>query len=251
MLIGGIFLLSLEQILILSRMKHAVRAFPIFLLLVFAFPSWIEAQEYYRISADFTVKIRRSDGSMNLTRGTVFYDKNIGELIYRVTFPQPEVWVMADTSLFKFREDSVYQRISIPSINKFTIFHLSLNSGLSDFGMKKSLFKVSKVEKKNGMVLSYWKIPDKAESSIDHVVVAKKENRLESVIMIGKESQVLSRQFFRDYISIGAFEFPSQIVQVIPSEGGDDNYQVTEFRNVKVNDMENEAMFRYQIPPGS
>ncbi len=205
------------------------------------------AQEYYRVNADFTVKIKRTDGTMNLTKGAVYYDKNIKELIYRVTFPEPEVWVIADTSLFKFREDTLYDRISIPSINEFTVFHLSLNSGISDFGMKRSRFKVSKVEKKNGLVLSYWKIPRQAEISIDHVVVAKKENRLESVIMVGEESRILSRQFYRNYLKIGAFEFPQQIVQILPNEEGQENYQVTDFKNIKVNDMDNDELFRFRI----
>ena len=227
-------------------MKYMLKPGIIFCLLVLTMFQTIRAQEYYRVNADFTVKIKRSDGTMNLTRGSVYYDKNIMELIYRVSFPQPEVWVVADTSLFKFRSDTLYDRMSIPSVNEFTVFHLSLNAGISDFGMKRSRFKVSKVERKNDLVLSYWKIPDKAEISIDHVVVAKKKNRLESVIMMGDESKVLSRQFFRDYMKSGAFEFPQQIVQILPGEDGEDNYQVTEFKNIKVNDMENEQLFRHR-----
>ena len=206
----------------------------------------VQAQEYYRVNADFTVKVKLADGTMNLTKGSVYYDKNIQELIYRVSFPQPEIWVIADTSIFKYRNDTLYDRITIPSVNEFTVFHLSLNSGISDFGMKRSRFKVSRVEKKNDLVLSYWKIPDKAGISIDHIVVAKKENRLESVIMMGDESKVLSRQFYRNYMKSGAFEFPQQIVQILPGEDGEENYQVTEFNNIQVNDMENDALFRYR-----
>ncbi|HER09069.1 MAG TPA: hypothetical protein ENO20_09185 [Bacteroides sp.] len=205
----------------------------------------VSGQEYYRMNADFTVKIRRSDSTMNLTRGTVFYDKHIGELIYRVSFPRPEVWVIADTSIFKYRADTLYNRVSIPSVKEFTVFHLSLNSGMSDYGLKKSMFKASRVEKKNDQVLTYWKIPEQAQSSIDHVIVAKKDNRLESIIMVGEDSRILSRQFYRDYFKTGAFEFPRQIVQIIPDEAGNDNYQVTEFRNVVVNDMENDHLFRH------
>lgn len=228
-------------------MKLVLRSSVIVCLLLLIINQSVKGQEYYRINADFTVKIKKSDGTMNLTKGAVFYDKNIKELIYRVSFPQPEVWVIADTSLFKFREDTLYERISIPSVNEFTVFHLSLNSGISDFGLKKSMFKVSKVEKKNGLILSYWKIPDQVDTSIDHVVVAKKDNRLESVIMVGDESKILSRQFYRDYLKIGAFEFPRQIVQIIPDEEGKENYQVTDFQNIKVNDMDHDDLFRYRL----
>lgn len=213
----------------------------------FGFSHGLLGQEYYRINADFTVKIKRGDGIMNLTKGVVYYDKNIGELIYRLSFPEPEVWVIADTSIFKIRADTLYERSSIPSINEFTVFHLSLNSGISDYGLKKSMYKVSRVEKKNDQVLSYWKIPDKLESPIDHIVVAKKDNRLTSVIMVGNDSKILSRQFFRDYIKIDAFEFPRQIVQILYDENDRESYHVTEFQNIQVNNTEHDDLFRYMV----
>ncbi len=227
-------------------MKVMIRAIGIICVLLMSYSQVLSGQEYYRINADFTVKIKKDDGTMALTKGAVYYDKNIKELIYRVSFPQQEIWVLSDTSIFKFREDTLYERISIPSVNEFTVFHLSLNSGMSDFGLKKSMFKVSKVEKTKDQVLSYWKIPDQIETSIDHVVIAKKDNRLESVIMVGHESEILSRQFYRDYLRIGAFEFPQQIVQIIPGEEGRQNYQVTDFKNIKVNDMDHEDLFRHK-----
>ena len=228
------------------RIADLLRSGVLICFVCFGLTGGAQGQEYYRINADFTVKIKRGDGSMNLTRGVVYYDKNIRELIYRLSFPQPEVWVIADTSMFKSRADTLYERTTIPSINEFTVFHLSLNSGISDYGLKKSMYKVSRVEKKNDQVLSYWKIPDRVESSIDHVILANKENRLESVIMVGDESKILSRQFFRDWERIGAFEFPRQIVQILPDEEGNDNYQVTEFENIRVNDMEHEELFRFR-----
>jgi len=226
-------------------MKSIYKSGVVTCLLCMMMFQYVNGQEFYRMNADFTVKIRRSDSTLNLTKGTVYYDKNIKELIYRVAFPQQEIWVIADTSLFKYRADTLFERISIPSVNEFTVFHLSLNSGISDFGLKKSMFKVSRVEKRGELVLSYWKIPEQIKSSIDHVVVVKKQNRLESVMMMGDNSEVLSRQFFRNYHSIGAFEFPRQIVQIIPGESGVNNYQVTEFENIVVNDMDHDHLFRY------
>lgn len=206
----------------------------------------VQAQNYFRMSAAFTVKIKRHDGSMNLTRGMVYYDKNIKELIYDVTFPREEKWVVRDTSLMKFRGDTMVERVGIPSVSEFTVFHLSLNAGLKDFGLKKSMFKVTQVEKKGDMVLSYWKIPEKVSDMIDFVVVAKKDNRLESVIIMGKESRVISRQFFRDYRQIDAFEFPGQIVQLLYDEAGNENYQVTEFSGIRVNDLANEELYHFR-----
>ncbi len=201
-------------------------------------------QDYFRISGNFTVKVKKSDGQLNLTKGKVFYDKNFRELIYDMSFPQKETWIIRDTLLLKIRQDTLYEKSGIPSINEFTVFHLALNSNLNDFGLKNSIYKINKVEKKKDLVLSYWKIPDQASTILDHVVIAKKDNRLESVVMIGSKANVISRQFFRDYEKINAFEFPKQIVQILYDENGLENYQVTEFQNIKINELENNKLYQ-------
>ncbi|MEE4214136.1 MAG: hypothetical protein V2I34_03655 [Bacteroidales bacterium] len=205
------------------------------------------SQDYFRVKADFSVKISNSNGTKSLTRGTVYYDKNIKELIYAITFPREEIWVSKDTSIYKYSGDTLMQRVTIPAINEFTVFHLSLNSGLNDYGLKKSNYNMSKVEKKGDLVLSYWKIPEQLNYIMDHVVVAKKDMRLESVVMVGEEQQILSKQFFRNYIKIGAFEFPQQIVQILYDSTGGENYQVTDFSNIKVNDMSDSQSYRFKM----
>jgi hypothetical protein len=218
-----------------------------FIFWVFVSTTQISGQEYFRIEADFTLKIKKSDGNMNLTKGKVYYDKNYKELIYAVTFPQAETWAVKDTSLCKIRNNMLTERISIPSVNEFTVFHLSLNSGLQNFGLTNSAYRVNKVEKKGDLVLSYWKLPEKAGLTLDYVIVAKKNNRLESVVWVGKESKIISRQFFRNYIRIDAFEFPGQIVQILYDTNGRENYQVTDFKNVKVNSLGNEDKYRCML----
>ncbi|MDT8401417.1 MAG: hypothetical protein RQ743_06960 [Bacteroidales bacterium] len=203
-------------------------------------------QDYFRIKADISVKISNTDGTKSLTRATVYYDKNIKELIYDIYFPQEEKWISKDTSLFKYNKDSLIQRITIPPLNEFTVFHLALNTGLNDYGLRKTNYSLSKVEKKGDMVLSYWKIPEQLNLPIDHVVIAKKDSRLESVIMVGEDQEILSKQFFRNYIKMDAFEFPGQIIQITYDSMGKENYQVTEFSNVKVNDLANTQLYHFK-----
>ena len=221
--------------------------FVVFLLGLISMANPGFAQEYYRISADFSVKVKNSEGQLNLTRGKLFYDKNYKELIYDVNFPQIEKWVVKDTSLFKIRQDTIFARQGIPSITEFTIFHLALNSDLNDFGLRNSIYKISKVEKKDDLVLSYWKIPVQAKSEMDHVVVAKKDNRLESVIIVGHDLKIMSKQYFRNYIRIEGFEFPQQIVQVLYDENNNENYQVTEFKNINLNDLSNSESYHTNL----
>lgn len=219
----------------------------VLLTTVMTFHGICYGQDYFRIKADFTVKISINDSTKSLTKGIVYYDKNIKDLIYDISFPGIEKWISKDTSLYKVKNDSLYQRVTIPSINEFTVFHLALNAGLNDFGLRNSIYKINKVEKKGNLVLSYYKIPEKVSTLIDHVVIAKRDNRLESVIMVGKDQKILSKQFFRNYIKIDAFEFPQQIIQVLYTGSGDESYQVTEFRNVKINDMTNSKLYQINL----
>lgn len=223
--------------------KNVIFLFSIFLFLT----TELSGQEYFRIKADFIVKISNSNGTKNLTKGTVFYDKKIKQLIYNINFPQNEQWISKDTSLYKLRDGKIYERRTIPYINEFTVFHLSLNSDLNDFGLKNSVYKVSKVEKKGDLVLSYWKIPAQVSKIMDHVIIARKGNRLESVIFVGDQQKILSKQFYRNYEKINAFEFPKQIIQILFDKTAGENYQVTEFKNIVVNDLTDNTS--YQIPP--
>lgn len=225
-------------------MTRTVIRFSTVFLFLLLFQQTVFSQDYFRIRADFTVKISNSDGTRNLTRGVVFYDKNIRELIYDISFPEKETWVSRDTSLLKIRDGKVYEKMSIPSINEFTIFHLALNSMLNDFGLKNSPFKIQKVEKKGDLTLSYWNIPEQASTLMDFVVVARKGNRLESVIIMADEHKVLSKQFFRNYTKVKAFEFPSQIVQILYDTQNRENYQSTEFKNLVVNESGNNESYK-------
>lgn len=221
--------------------------FTLIIILGLSFQSFTYSQEYFRLTAEFTVKVKNSNGKLNLTKGEVFYDKNYKELIYEISFPQNEKWVIKDTSLIIIRKDTLYKKTSIPSINEFTIFHLALNSNLNDFGLKNSIYKINKVEKKKDLVLSYWKIPNQASTILDHVIIAKKDNRLESVVMIGNESKIVSRQFFKDYQKFEAFEFPRQIIQILYDTNGLENYQITEFQNLKINDLGNNNLYHSNL----
>lgn len=217
-------------------------------LLIFStYHSICLSQDYFRLEADITVKINNSDGVKSLTKGKVYYDKHIKVLVYDLTFPRNEKWISRDTSLLIYSENKLVRRTSIPYIGEFTIFHLALNSQLNDYGLKKSSFSINKVEKQGELVLSYWKIPKPLNVLVDIVVVAKSGNRLESVVILGKNQEILSKQFFRDYIKIDAFEFPQQIIQILYDTSGEESYQVTEFANIRLNEMKNDRLYRFDL----
>lgn len=196
--------------------------------------------------ADFTTKTKRADGKSNLTKGTIFYDKYTKELIYDIEFPEKEKWVIQDSWIYKLVDDSVYLTEEIPSLNDFTVFHLSLNSNLDYYGLNQAQYAISKVDKLGDLVISYWNIPPHIQEMISSIAVAQKDNSLNSVVVSDKNNEVISKQFFRDYIRMGGFEFPGTIVQISYDENRRENYQVMEFKNIVLNDTENEEDYHYK-----
>lgn len=205
------------------------------------------AQDYFRMSADFTTKVKPAEGKSNLTKGKIFYDKYSKVLIYDIHFPSKENWIIQNSRIYKIKNDSVFHTDEIPAINEFSIFHLSLNSSFTYYGLREANFSIAKVDKKDDMVISYWNIPPQMQSIVGSIALAKKENSLYSVVMVGPENNILSKQFFKDYIKIGGFEFPGTIVQIYYDEFQQESYQVMEFKNIVLNDTENEKNYRFRI----
>ncbi len=217
----------------------------LFVLLLIGLNS--NAQDYFRMSADFTIKIKRAEGQSNLTKGKVFYDKYSKELIYVISFPSKEKWIVQDSKIYKIKSGNIYFAEEIPSVNEFTVFHLALNSSLEYFGLKEAHFAVDKVEKKGDLVISYWNIPLQVQDMISSIALAKKENQLYSVIIMGKNKQIINKQFFKNYIKIGGFEFPGTVIQIFYEENQTENYQVMEFKNITLNDTENDAEYHFDL----
>ena len=152
-----------------------------------------------------------------------------------------------DSRIYKIQNDSVYFTEEIPALNEFSVFHLSLNSTLSYYGLKEARFTISKVEKEGDLVISYWNIPQHVRKMIGSIAVAKKGNSLHSVIIVGPEDKILSKQFFQEYIQIGGFEFPGKIVQIFYNDEGQKSYQVMEFENIVLNETENEENYHHRL----
>jgi hypothetical protein len=214
---------------------------------IFLLANFVQAQDYFRISVDFTTKTKPADGKANLTKGKIFYDKYTKELIYEIQFPEKEKWVVQDSWVYKLVNDSIYYTEEIPSMNEFTVFHLSLNSNLNYFGLDQAGYSIGKIDQVGELTVTYWNIPQQIQKFISSIAVARKDNSLHSVIISNENGKISSKQFFSDYLRQGAFEFPGRIVQIFYDENQRESYQVMEFKNIVLNDTENEDSYHYKL----
>lgn len=220
-----------------------------FLLALFVLPFIMNAQHYYRVKADFSFKFKGDEemGS-SLVMGTAYYDKVDKKITYRVKFPKPEVWVMQDTSLYKFQNNQLVERSFIPSPVETSIFHLALQSNISNFGLESSAFTLDNVEQDQGMVITTWNPPPiDGEQLIGQILIANKNGLLQGVIFKNPDDSIITKQFYDDYTVVSGINFPREITQIMYGEDGTETYQVTTYKNIIIDESGEDHWYRYSI----
>lgn len=201
-------------------------------------------QHFFRMKADITIKEKFDGDKSSLTIGKVYYDKNIKKIVYVNKFPEKETWVIKDTLLTKVAEGKVKNTNRLPFNPQFTIFHMSLNGSLKNYGLEDSNFEIESVEKEDDMVITTWKAKG---TSIGKVVISQKDKKLYGVAFFNSKDELMGKQFFKDYHVTRGFEFPSEIVEIYYSDKGE-NYKVTNYKNIIVDDAGEDYIYDFYIP---
>ena len=207
----------------------------------------ISGQKFYRINGEFSIKAKTAEGKNQLTIGKFYYDKTIQKLVYISTFPVNETWVSQDTNLYKIEDNKVVTRYSSPPLGSFSIFHLALTSQINNYGLKNSTFTISKVEKQNDMVITTWLPPEKLAKLTGKVLISNKSNTLYGIVFMDNKENIVKKQFFNNYINISGVEFPLEITE-ISYANNKENYQVTTYKNVMIDETSDNMYFDYPIP---
>jgi hypothetical protein len=206
-----------------------------------------EPQFFYRISTDFTIKAKSPSGDQQLTVGKLFYDKNIKQIVYVVSFPEKEIWIQKDTVLYKVVNSKVVSKQHIPSGIEFSIYNLVLNGNLADYGLKKTKFKIKKVEKEDGNVISTWEPPAASKKFLGDILLSNVNQQLNGIIFKSNTGEIVVRQFFRDYTKVKGLSFPREIIKE-NYVNGQKIYELTEFTNILINDISGENIYNFKIP---
>jgi hypothetical protein len=213
----------------------------IFLFCVLA----VNAQQFFRIKTDFSIKQKNADNTTSLTLGTAYYDKLNKKLIYKITFPEKETWVFKDTVMYVFKNDKFFTKKKSILLPEFTIFHLALNNKLADFGLKDSPFQISKIEKDKGMVITTYTPNSKVAASMGKVLLSTIEKKLNGVIFYTPKNEIASKIFYKKYSDFSGLSFPTTVTQFTYSKG--ENIQQTTYKNIVVDQMGDDNIYNYSI----
>lgn len=201
------------------------------------------SQHFYRIESDISIKTRVQGGQGSLTLGRVYYDKTIEKLVYDIRFPEREIWVLRDSLSLIYRNDNLHNSETVNPFTATTIFHKCLEGSLSDFGLRNTLYRIEKVEKEDNMVITTW-IPPSRSPGMGQVITSTVDNNLYGVIIKNPAGDILSRQLFANYRTVGGLKVPSEITQVI-YRNEDEVYQVITLDNIIINNFGNENLYNY------
>lgn len=225
-----------------------MKKYIIFFLFVFLFTSQGFSQEAYRIHSDFLFRSKGLDSMFRVTKGEVFFDKNIKTLVFKNTFPQRETFVIKDTFLYVFHGDTLIDTRKNIIPPEHTMFSYLLSSTFANYGLENSGFQINNVERKKGIVVTSWMPNGLIGKYVGKILVANKDKRLYSVVIYDNEKKLLSRQIFKKYESIQGTEIPSEILSVTYYSDSSQYMQITNLSNIKLNETVNESMYHFKLP---
>ncbi len=205
--------------------------------------SHLSAQNFYRISGEFSIKGKTAN-SAQLIVGKFYYDKNEQKIIHRNTFPEKAIWVTADTNLYKIVDNKIVSRQTIPNFTLFSMYHMVLNNQLNNFGLEGSIFTLDDVEENNGLVITTWIPPKSMKKFYGKIMISTKDDNLFGIVFFNSEDKIIKKQFFEDYSVTNGLAFPGKITEITYIDGKE-NYQVTTYKNIQVNDRNEEYLYHF------
>lgn len=204
------------------------------------------AQSGYRIKSDFLFKVKNPDSTFNLSKGVVYYDKNIKKLVFDLTFPEREIKVTKDTLVYTFRADTLYSIEKNLLSPEFTLFNYLLTDQFQTYGIDDNFFSADKVERSKGMVITHWKPKGKIGEIIGEIIIAQKQKRLYSVLIKNPEMKIINRQIFKNYQTIKGTTLPTEILSVFHVDSSK-YMQVTSLKNAVINETINDHIYDFDL----
>jgi len=230
----------------------------IFKVLVFCIlPHFLMGQYFFRIKADFSIKEKHADGSLRILLGKVYYDTNHKKIVYDISFPEKELWVLKDTSYYLYKNDALVEVNTSLIFPEFSVFHLVLNGGMKDYGLADHpVIKLKDIEKTEDGLIKTFGPKAGYEQNLGRIRMFTKDRRLHAVLFYNVDDRLMSRQFFEDYAIIKGLEFPKKIIQFIypnpeyHTKLKEDDFSLiqTTFDNIQINRTDEEYLYNFPVP---
>jgi hypothetical protein len=222
-------------------MKHILASVLLFFLISFSSFS----QSYFRVTADFSIKDKNPKGS-EFYKGKVYFDKEFNKIVYQVSFPEKKTLVLADTQMYVLVNRKIESQSFTPNTNRFTIFNLALSGDLKNYGLDKTGYYINSIEEAQDQTIIEWLPPKALEDKLGKVVLSLKNNQLFGIVLFKPNGEIMGKRFYQNYVSVNGLPFPKKVIQVSYLHG-EEYYKITTFENIKIDELENDEMYRIDL----
>ena len=206
-------------------------------------------QQFFRVKADFSIKETLSNGQSSLVMGSVYFNKTKGQIVFKINFPENFISVITDSFVYTIKDNKITDKTPGGGLLQFSIFNLTLSSKLNNYGLEQSqVFKLTNVVKEDSFIISTWSpAVEKLKELTGDVLISQKKKQLFGLVFFDKDGKLLSKQFYEEYKNFKGLDFPGTITQINYIDGKE-FYKITTFKNVVVNDMNENTIYNYSIP---
>lgn len=202
-----------------------------------------------RITCDFSIKEKRADGKTQLTMGKVFYDQKIKQIVYQIKFPEKEIRIVTEKYFYVIINGKLEKKEKNEVLPERSIFHLSLTNTMENYGLKSSAYKYqSTTDEEDGTHVSTWLPAKKNDNLYGKIMVSQKGTFIDGIILYNSKQELTKKCFYKDYIDVNHVFFPKSLIEISYLNNKEEDYQLTTYSNVKVDDEQENEMYGYRLP---
>lgn len=218
----------------------------LFSLFVYSTPT--QAQDNYRLSADFSIK-QKEAGKGQLVTGKVYFDQKVQKLFYQIQFPQPAFWLVKDSMFYSMGTDTqLVKSTAHPYSPTFSIYQTILSRDFDDLGLKRLGFTIGTVEKADSIVITEWLPNEKNKNLLGKILLSHKDRMIEKAAFFDPKGNLISKEQYKNLQLIDDEWVPTEVTAITYKDGAMQSIKITSLRNIQFNEKGNDRYYDFPIP---
>lgn len=182
------------------------------LVLIMTTSLTITGQDFSLLKTEFTLKEKNTvTNTSQILKGTAEVNNIENQTIFYLTFPNIEKWIIKDTFLYKYYDDTLISTTIIGEFNQLSVFNSLPNLYKSNFELKDQGFTIDKLERSGNTIVTTWKPGELFAKFIKHTITTTENNLLTSVNMIDIDDKPISVVLYANYQYINERPIPHKI----------------------------------------
>jgi outer membrane lipoprotein-sorting protein len=202
-----------------------------------------------KISARMTTKSAQK-GATSMVQADIFYQSS-GKMITH--FFDPVEYYMINTakgeiSVYDPKKNTVKQQQNYLYSTETSQLYYFLQNKKTDLGLKTMGFVVNSTRFEEDLMITRWNVPPSMTKMLREVELVHRGSNPIYMKYVGKDGKNAKKVFYYNYTSLSGLDFPQTITQ-IDFVGKDSIVTKTTYSDIKVNQMVDDALLNYTIPP--